>query len=75
MSTTKLALPVMLPTGHVVHTRLRSMLGSNRSFSTASAEYFGGGLSKAKEWSLVFGTAPSSANSKGMNKFVIIYYK
>ena len=75
MSATKLALPVMLPTGHVVHTQLWSMLGSKRSFSTASAEYFGGGLSKVKEWGLVFRTASSSRNSKGMNKFVMIYYK
>ena len=65
----------MLPTGHVVHTQLQSMLGSNRSFSTVSAEYSGGGLSKAKEWSLVFGTVSSSGNSKDMNKFLMVYYK
>jgi len=51
------------------------MLGSNRSFSTVCAKYSGGGLSKAKEWSLVFGTASSSGNSKDMNKFVMAYYK
>ena len=50
-STTNVALLFTPDTGRIQQTRLQSMFRSNSSFNIDSAEYLGGGASKASGWS------------------------